>query len=91
MHRLGELLKDIPDRLVEEYKKAEVKHANETSWRTDGQNGYAWLFTTDHTAVYRFRKTRSAKVAHEVLGQKKLPGYLVVDRYGGYNKSPCKI
>jgi hypothetical protein len=91
MHRLGELLKDIPDRLIEEYKKAEVKHADETSWRTDGQNGYAWLFTTDHTAVYRFRKTRSAKVAHEVLGQKKLPGFLVVDRYGGYNKSPCKI
>ena len=27
----------------------------------------------------------------EMLGNKPLPGVLVVDRYGGYNKSPCAI
>ena len=91
LHRLGKLLKDFPDRLVEEYKTSGVKHADETGWRTDGQNGYAWLFISKDTALYRFRKSRSAKIAEEVLGKKALPGVLVVDRYSGYNKSPCKI
>jgi hypothetical protein len=30
-------------------------------------------------------------VAHEVLGAKRLPGTLVVDRYSAYNKAPCSI
>jgi hypothetical protein len=30
-------------------------------------------------------------VAHEVFGEEKLPGVLVVDRYNGYNKVPVAI
>lgn len=86
MHNLSKLLEKVPDRLIEEYRTALVKHADETGWRSDGQNGYAWGFFTDKLSIFRFRKTRSAKVAHEVFGDKKLPGVLVVDRYSGYNK-----
>ncbi len=91
MHQLGRMLQDVPDKLIKEYRQAAVKHADETGWRKDGQNGYAWIFATQNTCIFRFRKSRSGKVAQEVFGQEQPPGVLVVDRYAGYNKAPCKI
>ena len=90
-HRLAGILADIPEKLIGQYRQAPAKHADETSWRTNGQNGYAWLFATDALSIFQFKKTRSATVPQAVFGQKPLPGVLVVDRYAGYNKSPCKI
>ncbi len=99
LHFLAAQLQDVVQRLIQEYRQAlskveghaPVKHADETGWRTDGQNGYAWLFCTDDLEVFRFGKTRSASVVREVLGQAPLPGHLIVDRYNGYNKAPCQI
>lgn len=91
MHRLSTILQEVPERLIERYRAAPVKHADETGWRNNGQNGYAWLFTTPQVSVFRFHQTRSAKVANKVFGDKNLPGILVVDRYQGYNHAPCKI
>lgn len=91
LHHLRRLFKDVPDRLIQDYRQAAVKQADETGWSSDGVNGYAWLFCTPEFSIYRFRKTRSGKVPQVVLGEKPLPGILVVDRYGGYNQSPCKI
>jgi len=91
MHQLSRILKDVPHELIKEYRQAPVKHADETGWRNDGQNGYGWLFGTKDSAIFRFRQSRSGKVASEVLGTEQLPGVLVVDRYNGYNKAPCKI
>jgi transposase len=68
-----------------------VKHADETSWRTNGKNGYAWLFATPKISIFLFKKTRSASVPREVFGKEGLSGVLVVDRYPGYNKMPCTI
>jgi transposase len=91
MHQLAKRLTDVPKSLIQTYQQAPVKHADETGWRTDGQNGYAWLFCTPDISIYRFRGSRSAAVAKEVFGEKPLPGVLVVDRYNGYNKMPCSI
>lgn len=91
MHDLAARLEPVLDRLVQEYRRAPVKHADETGWRNDGQNGYAWLFCTLLLSLFRFRQSRSAKVALEVFGKKRLPGTLVVDRYAGYNKVLCAI
>jgi len=91
MHQLAKRLTDVPKSLIQTYQQALVKHADETGWRTDGQNGYAWLFCTPDISIYRFRGSRSASVAKEVFGEKPLPGVLVVDRYNGYNKMPCSI
>jgi transposase len=91
MHQLSRILKDVPDKLIEQYRQAPVKHADETGWRNDGQNGYGWLFGTEDTAIFRFRNSRSGKVPQEVFGSEQLPGVLVVDRYNGYNKAPCNI
>lgn len=45
-HRIGKLFEDVPKKLIEIYRQAPVKHADETGWRTNGKNGYAWLFAT---------------------------------------------
>jgi transposase len=91
MHQLSKRLKDVPNALIEAYRASDVKHADETGWRTDGNNGYAWLFCTPEISIFRVRKTRSASVPREVFGEKPVPGVLVVDRYNGYNKMPCSI
>ena len=90
-HRISRLFESVPPKLIEEYRQAPVKHADETSWRTDGQNGYVWLFATPKVSIFQFGKSRSSLVAHAVFGKDPLPGVLVVDRYGGYNKAPCEI
>lgn len=91
LHQLARRLAGVPQRLLLEYRRAPVKHADETGWRNDGHNGYAWLFCTDRISLFRFRQSRSAKVAQEVFGTLRLPGTLVVDRYNGYNQTPCSI
>ena len=91
MHQLAKRLKDVPEALIQAYRDSPVKHADETGWRTDGQNGYSWLFCTPDISIFRVRRTRSASVAKEVFGEKPSPGILVVDRYNGYNRMPCSI
>jgi transposase len=91
LHQLAGRLASVPERLLLEYRGAAVKHADETGWRTDGHNGYAWLFCTDRVSLFRFRQSRCARVAQEVFGTQRLPGVLVVDRYNGYNQAPCLI
>lgn len=91
LHQLARRLEKVPERLLLEYRRAPVKHADETGWRNDGLNGYAWLFCTALISLFRFRQSRSGSVAREVFGPKRLPGVLVVDRYKGYNQAPCAI
>jgi len=90
-HRLAKIFGHIPNRLMEPYRRSAVKHADETSWRNDGQSGYVWLFATVKISLFLFRKTRSSSVPREVFGDKPLPGTLVVDRYNAYNKVPCAL
>ena len=91
LHQLARRLVTVPQRLLLEYRRAPVKHADETGWRNDGHSGYAWLFCTALISLFRFRQSRSASVAKEVFGAKRLSGTLVVDRYNGYNQAPCSI
>ncbi len=88
-HRCADLLESVPRRLIEEYRVAPVKHADETSWRTNGRNGYTWLFATPDRSIFQFGQNRSARVPAAVFGKDQLPGVLVVDRYAAYNKLPC--
>lgn len=90
-HRLAGLFAGTCDHLIELYRQSWVRHADETGWRREGVNGYAWLFATTRLSIFQFRNTRSAQVAKAVFGDKKLQGVLVVDRYAGYNKAPCGI
>lgn len=91
LHRLGSIFQPALKQLKEEYRSAPVRHADETGWRTDGRNGYSWLFCTDQVSLCLYRQTRSASVVREVLGEQELDGVLVVDRYNGYNRVKCRI
>ena len=91
LHQLARLLEPACERLVQDYRKALVRHADETGWRTDGHNGYAWLFCTETISIFRFRQSRSGQIALQVFGAKRLRGVLVVDRYHGYNRAPCAL
>jgi transposase len=90
-HRVARLCAGVPEQLVAEYRQAPVKHADETGGRTNGKNGYAWWFATPQLSLFLFRQTRAASVPKEVFRNAPLPGCLVVDRYGGYNKRPCRL
>lgn len=90
-HRMAHLFTPIVPKLIEAYRQSPVKHADETGWRTNGQNGYVWLFATETISLFLFRQTRSGKVPQVVLGNHPLPGILVVDRYAGYNQAPCPL
>jgi transposase len=91
LHRLAGLFKPVMPHLIQQYRLSPVRHADETSWRTDGRSGYAWLFCTADLSIFMFRPTRSAAVPKEVFADAALPGVLVVDRYSGYNRVPCKL
>lgn len=91
LHRVGQLFRGVVGHLCADYRAARVRHADETTWRTDGESGYAWLFATDDVSIYLFRRSRSAAVAKEVLGTEPLGGVLVVDRYNAYNRAPCAL
>lgn len=90
-HRLGRYFRPLMEDLKEAYRQDAVKHADETSWRNDGQNGYVWLFCTATLSIFLFKNTRSSSVPKGIFGEEHLPGVLVVDRYSGYNKAPCTI
>jgi transposase len=91
LHRVAALSQGLVPKLLEEFRQAPVRHADETGWRNDGRSGYAWLFATPLLCVFLFRRSRSAQVAREALGEAPLAGVLVVDRYNGYNQAPCSL
>ena len=91
LHRLGRYFDPVMESLKNAYRESEVKHADETGWRNDGQSGYAWLFCTALLSIFLFKNTRSASVPKGIFKEEGLPGVLVVDRYNGYNKLPVKI
>jgi transposase len=63
---------------------APVKHADETSWREARQKAWLWVAATSMVAVFLIRRSRAAKVAHELLGD-TLRGVLNSDRWSAYN------
>jgi transposase len=91
LHLWAGRFEPVIERLERDYRRAPVRHADETGWRTDGRNGYAWLFCTEAISLFRFRGSRSAQIAQQVLGTRRLGGVLVVDRYHGYHRSPCAL
>jgi len=84
---LARILKPCADRLVEPYRLAFAKGADETPWRCDGVNGYVYGFFTADIALFRFKGTRRKRVAEEVFGEGPHFGVLARDRYAAYDNS----
>lgn len=90
-YRVADLLKPAMEVLKQDFRSNLYRHADETGWRTDGKSGYAWVFCTGDTSIFQFEDTRAGSVARGILGIDPLPGFLTVDRYGGYNKVSCEL
>jgi hypothetical protein len=56
--RVAHLFRGAVAELGAQYRRAEVRHADGTTWRTDGQSGYAWLFATERLSIFLFRRAR---------------------------------
>ena len=83
MHRLAAILGPAAAGLLAMLRDAAVKQADETPWRTDGDNGYAWVFIAGRVVLFVCTKTRAMAVPAEVLAD--CVGKLVTDRYPAYN------
>ena len=71
---------------LERVRGSPVVNADETGWRQDGANGYAWTFSTP-TERYFLRRGRHKEVVDEVLDE-SFGGVLVSDFYAAYNHYP---
>jgi len=72
------------EELLVKLKSSGVVHADETSWRMDGQGRYVWFGGNRDLAVYRITDNRSADSAVELLGN-DFEGTLITDAYAAYN------
>jgi len=70
------------EQLRDAIRASPVVHADETGWREDGHNGYAWTVSTP-TLRYFTRGSREKAVLEEVLGP-DFGGVLVSDFYAAY-------
>jgi transposase len=59
-------------------------HADETSWRVDGQNHFLWYAGHPDLAFFHIDRHRSGAVAQAILGE-RFHGTLVADDYAAYN------
>lgn len=76
--------KTVVEGFKQQIRGSPVVNGDETTWREDGQNGYVWSFSTNKVRYFLYRKSRSASVVKEVLGE-QFEGVVVSDFYGAYN------
>ena len=76
--------KEIVEGFKQQIRGSPVVNCDETGWREGGVNGYVWSFSTDRVRYFLYRRSRSAEVVKEVLGE-EFGGVVVSDFYGAYN------
>lgn len=88
--RWGAALFDpVVQKLFQILRESPVIHADETGWRIDGRNVWAWCFSNPQLALFLIDRHRSADVVKRALGD-SLPGVLVTDFYAAYGRIECK-
>ncbi len=83
------LFDPVVEKLFEILRASPVIHADETGWRIDGKNVWAWCFSNPRLALFLIDHHRSADVVKRALGD-SLPGVLVTDFYAAYHAIECK-
>jgi len=96
MQALAERLEPCLTPLHERFLADPVRFADETSWREDGANRYAWLLSTLSVSVFLVGRSRATDVPMErfkalVREGRAAVGVLVVDRYVVYGKLPVAL
>ena len=84
--RLARLLSPAREGLFEVVRSSPLAQGDETPWRTDGRNGYAWTFIAGNAVTFVCADTRGSSVPKSVIGD--FGGVFVSDRYNGYEYIP---
>lgn len=89
LHQLRRTLQPHIDALKLQARASPILHADETTWRQAGRNGYIWAFATpgagdDAVRYYEYDTSRGQAVVKRILGG-TFRGHLVSDFYCGYN------
>lgn len=75
-------------KLLKAIRSSPIKHADETSWRIKGVNGWLWAFLTKTDVYYTIEETRGGGVPDAILGysktEQKSDDVLIRDDYAGY-------
>ena len=77
---LGENYEDI----LKEVRGSPSKHADETSWRMNGQNWWCWGALTNKSTYYTIEESRGGGIARKIFEGSH--GVLVRDDYAGYQQ-----
>lgn len=90
---IAEILKTATPKMEDVYRASLVMHADETGWRTDGRNGYAWCFKAGNIVIFKCEETRGSRIPKDLFKlenskPEERKGVLVTDRYAGYNFYP---
>ena len=88
LHHVRERFNHQYQQILREIRNTKVKHADETSWRIEGQNAWVWLFATQKAAYYTIEETRGKGVPERVLHGSAPGSVLVRDEYAAYRKQP---
>jgi len=82
LHLLAARAEEAIGGLQEAIRAGPVLHVDETGWREDGHNGYAWTFSTPTERVF-VHGGRDKGVLTAMVGE-EYPGVLVSDFYAVY-------
>lgn len=91
LHDVARTTQTSLDALREQMRASSVVHADETGWRENGQNGYAWVFATPGAQGIRYYEhdhSRGQAVVQRIVGPaegQQSTACLVSDFYCGYN------
>ncbi len=80
----GALFEPVVQKFLELLRQSKIIHGDETGWRINGRNVWAWCFANLKISLYLIENSRSSQVLIETLGE-SLAGVLVSDFYAAYN------
>lgn len=80
--RVAKMLVPARERACEIIRSSPFAQGDESGWRIDGRNGYAWVFIAGNVVVFVCADSRRSAVAKGVMGEFR--GIFGSDRYSGY-------
>jgi len=88
IQRMAGWLEGQYDRLKVFLRRSPWVHMDETSWRTDGVNGWLWTMLNQTHTCYHVDGSRSQEVVKQLLGE-AFGGTLISDFYSAYTGMDC--
>jgi len=83
LNRVWERLSPGYESLLQELRDSKVVGLDETGWRINGKNGWAWTAQNEQTTYYTIERRRNSEVVKKILGE-DYQGTLVTDFFSAY-------